>query len=451
MNRILIIDDEVSICDSLQFLLEDTYEVYTSQDPEEGLKIIVEKDIQVILLDLKIGNIDGIDVLKDIKEIKPEAGIIIVTAYGSIESTVKAIKLGASNYVTKPINIEELNVFIEKALDYINLNTSLINLKEIVNQRYTVKGIIGRAESFKNVLEKIEKVKDVDTTVLITGESGTGKDVIAKAIHFEGSRKNSKLEIVNCAAIPDNLLESELFGYEKGAFTGAEKRKIGKIEQADNGTLFLDEIGDMNISLQAKILRVVEDMEITPLGSHKSKKVNVRIIAATNKDLIEEVKSGRFREDLYYRLNVITLELPPLRKRREDIILLTQFFLKKHSQKLKKTTNRFSIEASKVLESYDYPGNIRELENIIERTIVLTDHEEIKLDDLPDYLRTLNNHLIADDENIKIKLGTNLKEVEKIVILKTLEYFNGNRRFTAECLKMSERSLQYKIKEYDTK
>lgn len=451
MNRILIIDDEVSICDSLEFLLEDNYEVYTSQDPKAALEIIVERDIQVVLLDLKIGNINGIDVLKKIKQIKAEVGIIIITAYGSIESTVEAIKLGANNYVTKPINIEELCVFIEKSLEYIKLNNSLTNLKEIVDEQYTIKGIIGKAKSFKKVLKKVEKVKNVDTTVLITGESGTGKDVIAKAIHFEGNRKDSKLEIVNCAAIPENLLESELFGYVKGAFTGAEKRKVGKIEQANNGTLFLDEIGDMDLSLQAKILRVVEDMEITPLGSDKTEKVDVRIIAATNKDLIEEVKKGRFREDLYYRLNVITIDLPPLRERREDIVPLLQFFLGKYSHKLNKTVNKISAEALNILESYDFPGNIRELENIVERTIVLSDNDEIQLQDLPDYLINSKNVAIDTGENITIKVGTNLKELEKLMILKTLKHFDGNRKETAKCLKMSERSLQYKIKEYGVK
>lgn len=448
MNRILIIDDEISICDSLEFILEDYYEMYTAQDPEIGIEIIVEKDIEVVLLDLKIGKVDGIDVLRKIKTIRPEIGVIIITAYGSIESTVEAIKLGANNYVTKPINTEELRAFIDKTLDYVGLNSSLSNLKDIVDQEYTFKGIVGRSNELKKVLSKVNKVKDIDSTVLITGESGTGKDIISKAIHFEGVRKNQRIEVVNCAAIPDSLLESELFGHEKGAFTGADKKKLGKIELANNGTLFLDEIGDMDLNLQAKILRVVEDMEITPLGGEKSKKVDVRIISATNKDLKEEVKKGNFREDLYYRLNVITIELPPLRNRKEDIIPLLKFFLDKYSKRLNKEVEGFSLEAIKALESYEYPGNVRELENIIERTVVLTDNEKIQLEDLPEQVTISENINIEDSETVRLQVGMNLKEVEKSMILKTLKYFEGNRRKTAKCLGISERNLQYKIKEY---
>lgn len=448
MNRILIIDDEISICDSLEFILEDYYEMYTTQDPERGIEIIVEKDIEVVLLDLKIGKVDGIDVLRKIKAIRPETGVIIITAYGSIESTVEAIKLGANNYVTKPINTEELIAFIDKALDYVGLNSSLSNLKDIVDREYTFKGIVGRSKELKKILSKVNKVKDIDSTILITGESGTGKDVISKAIHFEGSRRNQRLEVVNCAAIPDSLLESELFGHEKGAFTGAEKKKLGKIELANKGTLFLDEIGDMDLNLQAKILRVVEDMEITPLGGEESKKVDVRIISATNKDLKEEVRKGNFREDLYYRLNVITIELPPLRNRKEDIIPLLKFFLDKYGKRLKKDVQGFSLECIKTLESYNYPGNVRELENIVERTIVLTDNEKIQLEDLPEHVISSKNVNIEDSEGFRIKVGMSIKEVEKKMILKTLEYFEGNRRKTANCLGISDRNLQYKIKEY---
>ncbi len=449
MNKILIIDDEISICDSLEFALEDVYEVYSTQNPNEGIEIIKNKDIDVVILDLKIGAIDGLQVLKQIKVVKEEIQVIIMTAYGSIESTVEAIKMGAINYVSKPLNMDELKAFINKALDYKFLNSSLSNLKDIVEKEYSISGIIGRSDKLKKVLDKVKKVKDIDSTVLITGESGTGKDIIAKAIHFEGSRKEQRLEIVNCAAIPSSLLESELFGYEKGAFTGAEKKKLGKIELADKGTLLLDEIGEMDMHLQAKILRVVEDMQITPLGGENAKKVDVRIIAATNKDLFAEVKNNRFREDLYYRLNVITIKLPPLRERKEDIVVLLKYFLEKYNEKLNKNIEGFSTPAIKALEGYGYPGNVRELENLVERTVALTDNKIIVLEDLPEYIINTSKFQFLDEDIIRIQVGTSLEQVEKEMILKTLEYFKGNRRKTAECLKISERNLQYKIKEYE--
>ncbi|KAB3529696.1 sigma-54-dependent transcriptional regulator [Alkaliphilus serpentinus] len=448
MNKILIIDDEPSICDSLEFALEDIYKVYSTQNPEDGFEIIQNKDIDVVILDLKIGNIDGLLVLKQIKAIKDEIQVIIMTAYGSIESTVEAIKMGAINYVSKPLNMEELKVFISKALDYTFINSSLSNLKQIVEKEYSINGIIGRSQKLRNVLVTVNKIKDIDTTILITGESGTGKDILAKAIHFGGKRKDEKLEIVNCAAIPSNLLESELFGYEKGAFTGADKKKLGKIELANNGTLFLDEIGEMDMLLQAKILRVVEDTEIIPLGGENPKKVDVRIIAATNKDLMEEVRNNRFREDLYYRLNVINIKLPPLRDRKEDIVVLIKYFLDKYNKKFNKNIKGFTNNAINILEGYTYPGNVRELENLLERAVVLTDKEKIDVDDLPEYITSTIRDQLSDKDLVRIKVGISLNQAEKEVILKTLEHFKGNRRKTAECLKISERNLQYKIKQY---
>lgn len=450
MEKILIVDDEKSICDSLTFALEDDYEVISTQNPDEVKDILEKNNIDVVLLDLKIGNVSGIDVLKEIKSIDKEVQVIIITAFGSIRSSVKAIQEGATHYVTKPIDMEELFVFIKKALEHKKINSSLKNLKEVINRDFGIGGIIGKSEALYSILSKVNKIKDLDTTVLITGESGTGKDLIAKALHFESNRKNENMEIINCAAIPSDLLESELFGYEKGAFTGAERKKLGKFQLAHNGTLFLDEIGEMDLQLQSKILRVVEDMTVTPLGGEKSIKINTRIVAATNKNLEEEVKECKFREDLYYRLNVITLELPSLRERIGDIPILLNYFLDKYNKKLGKDIEGFSKKVIRELENYSFPGNIRELENLVERLVALTDKKIIELEDLPEkYIG--NIPAVNSKENIIIKVGSTLEEIEKESIEKTLEYFEGNKKRTAEHLGISERSFHYKIKKYNIK
>lgn len=358
------------------------------------------------------------------------------------------MKEGAFHYITKPIDMEELYLYVEKAIEYKNLNYSLTNLKKILHERYSFKEIVGKSDKLRLFLNRVEKVIDIDSTVLITGESGTGKDLIAKALHFQGNRKDENFIVVNCAAIPENLLESELFGYEKGTFTGADKKKIGKIQLANNGTLFLDEIAEMDLQLQAKILRIVEDMEVTPLGSNRPVKIDVRIVAATNKDLEAEVKSGKFREDLFYRLNVINLEVPPLRERKGDIPVLLNYFLNKYNNKLHKEVVGFSKDVIETLEKYKFPGNVRELENLVEMLVALSDNKIISKESLPErYYANIDKGY--DNNDIRIRIGTNLKEIERIVILKTLDYFQGNRRMTAESLQISERNLQYKIKEYN--
>ncbi|WP_406243282.1 sigma-54-dependent transcriptional regulator [Tissierella carlieri] len=448
MEKILIADDEKNICDSLKFALEDNYKVFTTQDANQVMEILYSEDIDVVLLDLKIGKIDGITVLKDIKSKLRNVQVIVVTAYGSIKSSINAMKEGAFHYITKPIDMEELYLYVEKAIEYKNLNYSLTNLKKILHERYSFKEIVGKSDKLRLFLNRVEKVIDIDSTVLITGESGTGKDLIAKALHFQGNRKDENFIVVNCAAIPENLLESELFGYEKGTFTGADKKKIGKIQLANNGTLFLDEIAEMDLQLQAKILRIVEDMEVTPLGSNRPVKIDVRIVAATNKDLEAEVKSGKFREDLFYRLNVINLEVPPLRERKGDIPVLLNYFLNKYNNKLHKEVVGFSKDVIETLEKYKFPGNVRELENLVEMLVALSDNKIISKESLPErYYANIDKGY--DNNDIRIRIGTNLKEIERIVILKTLDYFQGNRRMTAESLQISERNLQYKIKEYN--
>lgn len=447
MDKILIVDDEEYICDSLRFTLEDDYEVYTSNTIKAAKEILSNKNISVVLLDLKLGQENGMDLLRDIKKYRKEIQVIVMTAFGSIESSISAIKEGAYHYLTKPLDIEELHIFIKKAIEYRALNFSLDNLKSLVEERYNFKGIIGKSQSLLKTLEKVEKILNIDSTVLIIGESGTGKDLIAKALHFQSNRKDNNFVVVNCAAIPSNLLESELFGHEKGSFTGADNKSVGKIQLANNGTLFLDEIAEMDLQLQAKILRVVEDMVVTPLGSNKSIKVNVRIIAATNKDLLKEAKSGRFREDLFYRLNVIKVEVPPLRERKEDIPLLMEHFLEKYSKKLNRNKLKFTERAKKLLYRYNFPGNIRELENLMEMLTVLSDKEELDENDIIEHLQCSSEELLEDNK-INVSVGMTLKEIEKNAILETLDYYNGNRKKTAEKLAISYRNLQYKLKEY---
>ncbi len=446
MKQILIIDDEISICDSLTFLLEDCYEVFSSQNPLEGLEIIKENEIDVVLLDLKIGEYNGLEVLKTIKSENPTIQVIMMTAYGSIKSSVEAMKNGATHYITKPLDSEELLVLIDSCIKMRNLSGKISNLEKIVGGDSKNNLIIGKSVAIKDILNKVDKVKDLNTNVLITGESGTGKDLIAKLLHFNSCRHENNLEIVNCAAIPSDLLESELFGYEKGAFTGAEKKKMGRIEMAHNGTLFLDEIGEMDYKLQSKILRVLEDMEIQPLGSEKKKKVNVRIVAATNRNLLDEVAEGNFREDLYYRLNVVKLEMPPLRERLEDMEDLTEYFVQKYSEEFNKKVPKIENEVIQSLTEYNWPGNIRELQNLIERIMVFQDGDSIKVSDLPsEYFQGQGQ---CSDIIPGLKFGMTLAQLEKIIILKTLEANDGSRKNTAKMLDISERSLQYKLKDY---
>lgn len=447
-HSVLIIDDEKAIRDVLFFALEDRYNVFSAGTPEEAELVLSEKTIDVILLDMKLGLHDGLNVLRHLKAAHPEIEVIVITAYGSIKSSVQAIREGALNYLTKPVDIEELVVFIEKAIQHKTMSGSLLHLQKILDETYNISGIVGNSDIMASTMNKVKKIKDIDSTVLITGESGTGKDLIAKAIHFDGHRKNGKLVIVNCAAIPANLMESELFGYEKGAFTGADKKHIGKIQLADGGTLFLDEIGELELSLQSKLLRVVEDMKVTPLGGNNSIDVNFRLIAATNKDLEKEVKAGRFREDLFYRLNVITLSLPPLRSRKGDVPLLIKYFVDKYNQKLGKNVDRIDRKVINALDQYPFPGNIRELENLTERLVALSEGEKIEIEDLPEkYL--MSPPVVDASACMVFPMGVKMRDIERAAIQKTLEYFDGNRKKTADCLGISERNLHYKLRAYE--
>lgn len=445
MFKVLVIDDESSICTALGFALEDNYEVFTAKDEKTALAIIKETDINIILLDLRLGDENGIEVLKKIKSLNKEIIVIMMTAFGTIESSVEAIKNGAFYYITKPINMEEMNILMKKAEEYIGLNSKIKYLSNKVEKNYN---IIGSSSKMKEVFNLIDRVKDVNINVLITGESGTGKELIARAIHFNGKRKDKAFNVINCSAIPDNLLESELFGYKKGAFTGATEDRKGIIELSDEGTLFLDEIGDMDINLQTKLLRVIQDREIRPVGSNKIIKADVRFISATNKNLKEEVKKGNFRQDLFYRLNVINIELPPLRERMEDIPEIIEHFIKKYSEQFQKEIKGITAGALQALEAYKFNGNVRELQNILERAIVLTRDEYIDKEDLPLEIFERENMSILKDHLIPIYVGEDMKTIEKKIIEYNLKKFKQNRKNTAEALGISERNLRYKIKEY---
>lgn len=447
-NNVLIIDDEPSILTALRFALEDDFNVLASSVADEGMELLSSKNIDIVLLDLYLGEDNGLDVLGMIRSLYPDIIVIVMTAYGSINSSVEAIQRGAYYYITKPIDINSLKILMKKALDYKNLSTEFEKLKKSKKENGNPKGeIISTSKAMNNVFEIIDRVKDLDIGVLVHGESGTGKELITRAIHYSSKRKDGPLISVNCAAIPYNLLESELFGYEKGAFTGANQKMKGKFELANGGTLLLDEIGDMDIGIQGKLLRVLEIKEITPLGSEKPIPLDTRILAATNLDLEEEVKKGNFREDLLFRLKVINIEIPPLRERKEDIPILCKYFLNKYSLEFDKKIEGFLPSTVDALENYHYPGNIRELKNIIQRSVALTNNRYLGTEDLPiELLSNVNKEKGKDF--IPIYIGESLSEIEKKVILRTFNSL-GNKRETAKVLGISERTLYNKLEEYD--
>lgn len=455
-NSILIIDDEKAICSSLTFALEDKYNVDSVTDPREGLKKIVKNGCNLVLLDLKIGKFDGINVLQEIKNIDASIEVIIMTAFGTIVSSVDAIKKGAYTYLTKPLNLKELDNAIHQALEHQRLNRKIEYSKESLKDKDVYYGIIGKSSSMKKVFSLIEKLKDVDTSVVIIGESGTGKELVARAIHYSGKRKEGNFVALNCAAIPETLLEEELFGHKKGTFTGAVADKIGKFEFADKGTIFLDEIGDMSMQLQAKLLRVLQQKEFTPLGGNETVGFNARFIAASNKDLNKLVKEGKFREDLYFRLNVFEINLPPLRQRKQDLPLLFKYFIDKFNEEMKKNVKGLSKEAEEYLLNYDYPGNVRELINVLEYSVLLAAADVIESKNLPSKVRskeinTGQEFELTEKINLGIEnlAGLTLQEAEKKLIKAALEINNGHRKATAAMLGISERGLRYKISEYE--
>lgn len=452
MLKILIVDDEPAICTSLMFALEDNYVVATAGSAEQALATISKQDCDIVLLDLKLGSVDGMEVLQQIKNIDSNIIVIIMTAYGSIKSSVAAIQAGAFYYLTKPINMDELDMLLANASDYIGMRSKVKYLSDKLTEGRDVAGIVGASAAVQQIMSDIDRIKDVDFNVLIYGESGTGKELVAKALHYLSRRKNEPFEVINCAAIPSELLESELFGYAKGAFTGAVQNKKGIFEMADRGTLFLDEIGEMDIKLQAKLLRVVQEKEVVPIGSGCRRKIDVRIVCATNQELKKMVSDGKFREDLYFRLNVVAINLPPLRQRREDIPLLAEHFVAKYNKKMAKQIKSIEPAFLTMLAQYEFKGNVRELENIIERAMVFADDGVLRVANLPIEVQNpgIEEKCQTDtDMVIPVYIGEDLDSIERKAITQTLKYYRGDKAKTAQTLKISERKLWYKIKEYE--
>ena len=452
MRHLLIVDDEPAICASLSFALEDEFRVFEAHTAQAALEAVRQKDIDVVLLDLKLGQTDGMEVLQQMKREKPALVIIMMTAFGSIHSSVAAMKAGAFYYITKPLDMDELRMLLGKAVEYLGLESRVQYLNSKLTEAYEVDGIVGKSALMRQVLAQIEKLRQVDVNVLITGESGTGKELAAMALHYGGSRRNEPFEVVNCAAIPLELLESELFGHEKGAFTGALQRRKGLFERADRGTVFLDEIGELDQRLQAKLLRVVQEKEIMPVGSGQRKKIDVRILSATNRDLKQLVAAGKFREDLYFRLNVVNIHLPALRERPEDIPPLVEAFVTKYNRKMGRSVLKIEAAAIEALVRHDYRGNVRELENIIEKALVFLSGDVLTLQDLPPEVRSpagaAQQAESSDGAVISLAVGQDMATIQRQAILATLQHCGGDKQKAAELLKISERKLWYKLKEY---
>ncbi|MDA8124204.1 MAG: sigma-54 dependent transcriptional regulator [Deltaproteobacteria bacterium] len=449
MNRvkILIVDDEESLRIMLRAVLKDEgYGVAEASDGTEALRAVEREAFDLILMDLRMTSMDGIEALMEIRKINPNVPVLIMTAYASVKTAVSALKAGAFDYLTKPLDIEELKILIDKALEHYHLRTENLVLKERLGDRFDFSRIIGRSAPMKALLETLAMVAPTDATVLIMGESGTGKEVVANAIHHNSPRAPQPFIKVSCAALPETLLESELFGHEKGAFTGAVARREGRFQMAHGGTIFLDEVGEMSQATQTKLLRVLQEREFEPLGGARTIQVDIRVIAATNRDLEAQVKKGRFREDLYYRLNVVPLTVPPLRERREDIPLLADHFLSLFREKNRKTIKALSGKALDLLVRYDWPGNVRELENCIERAVILARDEVVLPADLPSQVFMQPQE--PGGTALSLAYGTTLDEMEKALIVKTLGETGGNRTRTAEILGINRRTLQNKLKQY---
>jgi len=449
-KRILVVEDEKAARDTMIDLLSEAgYEVQSAKNGEEAIEIVQESSFNLVITDLKMPKGDGLQVLEQVKKADPRTIVIICTGYGTVNTAVKAMKLGAYEYITKPIKIEEIKLVVQRALDYQRLQNENMLLQKQLKAKYRFKNLIGDSEVMQQIFQFIERIATTDSTVLICGESGTGKELVARAIHYNSDRRNRPMVPVNCGAIPEDLLESELFGYEKGAFTGALKTRIGRFELADGGTVFLDEIGDMSPALQVKVLRVLQEHEFERVGGIKSIKVDIRVIAATHRDLEKAVKQGAFREDLYYRLNVIPVILPPLRERKSDIPLLTRYFIERFNREKKRNIEGVSPEALKYLMRYHWPGNVRELENIIERLVILKGEGTIEKEDLPEnFLASEWTDMIpfVDIPDNGISFNTAVSEFERELILRALNKTNWVKNRAAKLLQLKRTTLVEKMK-----
>ena len=452
-KRVLIIDDEKNMRHMLKVMLDKAgYSTETAADGIEGLSIMEKKNFDFILCDLRMPKMDGMAFLEKSKEDYPEKTFIMMSAYGTIETALEAMKIGAYDYISKPFKSDEVLLTLKKAEERERLKEENLRLQdriEKIEQRYSFENIVARSEAMAHVFDLVGSVADHKTTVLITGESGTGKELIARAIHSSGPRASKPLVTINCGGIPENLLESELFGYEKGAHSTAFKKKLGRFEEANGGTLFLDEIGELPLSLQVKLLRVLQEEEISPLGGIGSKKIDVRVLAATISDLNKKIEEGEFREDLFYRINVMTIHLPPLRERRGDIPLLIGYFIDIFNKKLGKNIEGLSSETMPIMMGYSWPGNIRELENVVERSVLLAKGRWITPSELPSSITSDQGIPSSIDHEHTLSIKKASKRLERNLIQKALELTDGNRTKASKILEISRPILIAKIKKYN--
>jgi len=447
--KILIAEDEKPQRDLLEgFLKKEGFSVEAVANGREALQKLEGNFFDLALIDYKMPALDGLQTLREIRKLYPDFPVVMMTAYGTVETAVASMKEGALDYLTKPIDLDELLIKFRKILEHSNLLQENKELRARLQERFTFQNIVSGSSKMEEVMGLVARVASSQATVLIRGESGTGKELVADAIHYASPRSGRPWVKVSCSAIPETLLESELFGHEKGAFTGATQRRIGRFEEADGGSIFLDEIGDLSPSTQVKLLRVLQDKEFQRLGSNINFKTDVRVITATHRNLEEAIKKGLFREDLYYRLNVISIVLPPLRERREDISLLIDHFLKKYSKENQKSISDISKEARALLLRYHYPGNVRELENLIERAVILCRGEMITTQDLPFHLKDEKSETLWESSKKERSLPESLEAIERDSILRALRQHQGVQTKAAESLGISERVLRYKIKKY---
>lgn len=454
-SRILVVDDEESIREFLEIMLKkEGYEVTTAEDGQKAKEVLLKKSFDMVISDLQMPNVTGIELLKHVKESYPETVFMLITAFGTTETAVEAMKMGAYDYVTKPFKIDEVRMNIANALKSQNLEVEVRTLKKELVREYSFQNMVGNSGPMHAIFDLIKRVSHSNTNILITGESGTGKEVIAKSIHYSGPLKDKPFVTVNCGAIPENLMESEMFGHKKGSFTGAVVDKTGLFEVANNGTLFLDEVGELPLAVQVKLLRAIQERIIRRVGATEDTKVEVRIIAATNRNLEDMVAKGTFRQDLFYRLNVINIKSPSLRDRADDIPLLANFFLKKYNERLGKNIGSISDEAMTIMKKYNYPGNVRELENMIERTVALEAGSTILPESLPPMVNTTSGRKMASSNEIEVgddglDLDKVIGQIEKEVLIKAIHAAGGVKKKAAKLLKISFRSMRYRIEKYN--
>lgn len=454
--RILVVDDEESIREFLDIMLKkEGYEVTCVEDGQKAIDILKKKSFDLVISDLQMPNVTGIELLQHTKENYPDLLFMMITAFGTTETAVEAMKMGAYDYVTKPFKLDEVRLNIANALRSQHLEFENRSLKKELNREYSFQSLVGNSSAMHHIFDMVKRVSVTPTNILVTGESGTGKEMVAKAIHYNGPLKDKPFITINCGAIPESLMESEMFGHKKGSFTGAVADKAGLFEVADGGTLFLDEVGELPITIQVKLLRAIQERMIRRVGSTEDTSVDVRLIAATNRDLEAMVEDQTFRQDLFYRLNVIQIKTPPLRERKDDVQLLAEHFLKKYNERLGKSVNSISVDAMNVLKKYDYPGNVRELENIIERTVALEAGASILPESLPPFVKTTGgSRQMVSSEGIEITdegidLDKVIGQIEKELIIKSIHAANGVKKKAAKLLGITFRSMRYRVEKYN--